>query len=261
MRSTTRLAVASVLALPLLVLACGSVATAPGISPDDAPARLAPAICSGAWKCCTASQLMNNTQAGTDEATCESKTETALENQVAGIKASEKQGRVVYDGTKVQACVDTLNSASCSELQTTNHFSGIPACASFLQPKVALGGACSSDFECIDAYCDKTGVASGADGACHALVESGASCANGGECDTGLACDATAMTCMTAPTTTPPASAQCFYASGCSTAGAGRSARSLLDVALLMLAVALRPRALSRDRRRPTTAKGRCRRR
>jgi hypothetical protein len=239
MPSTTRFAVVSLVALPLF--ACGSVATAPGVSPDEAPAKLAPAICSAAYKCCTMSQLMGNTQAGTSEPTCEAMTQAALQNQVAGIKASEAKGRVTYDGTKVQACIDDLDAAACQDLQMTNHFSGIPACASFIQPKVAVGGACSSDVECIDGYCDKTGVASGADGACHALGQSGDACASGAQCASTLTCDTTAMTCETPPSSTTPASS-CFYASACSYAGGDRGTASALGLGLLVLAVAARRR-------------------
>ncbi len=243
MRSTTRLAIGSLLTLPLL--ACGQVASAPGISPDDAPAQLAQAICPKAYDCCMANQLMSNTQAGTDEPTCETNTQVAFANQVAGIEASEKSGRSSYDGTKVQACVTYLRAAACADLAATNHFSGIPACASFIEPKVALGGACGNDYECIDGWCEKTG---GPDGACHALGQPGDSCANGAQCAATLTCDTTAMTCGAASTSTTTATS-CFYSSACSYSGGDRGSASLLGLGLLAVAVATRTCTRRRSRR------------
>jgi MYXO-CTERM domain-containing protein len=237
MRSTTGLAIASLLTLP--ALACGGV-TARGISPEAAPKELAQAICPKAYDCCMTTQLMHNDQAGTDVATCEMKTQAGLESQVAGIEASEKNGRVIYDGTKVDACVKFLQSATCMELNTTGHFSGIPACASFIQPQVAAGGACAADFECIDGFCDKTGVASGqanGDGACRTLAKAGESCAAGVHCELGLTCDATSTTCAAPPVGGAPTADACFYSSACNYAGGDRGAASLLTVGLVLVAV------------------------
>jgi hypothetical protein len=217
----------------VLPLACGGV-TPPdrGIPADAAPAELAKAVCSSAYKCCAMSQLMSNDNAGTSEPTCETKTQTSIEQQVAGIEAGEKKGRVLYDGTKVDACVKYLDAAMCADLQMTNHFTGIAACASFLVPMVAIGDACDSDVDCVNGYCDKTGVTSG-DGACHALEAEGDSCADAAHCATGLACEATTKTCL-APTPSTSTSGQCFYASGCSTAGDAPTTATALGVLLIV---------------------------
>jgi uncharacterized protein (TIGR03382 family) len=240
MRSTTQLAMAALAALPLL--ACGgAVQPEPGVSPNDAPKLLAPAICAKAYQCCTTAQLMHNDNAGTDVASCESKTETALSGQVMAIEASERKGRVNYDGTKVQGCLDYLTDPNtmCADLNMTFHLAGVPACAAFLEPKVAIGGACTLDFECIDGFCDVTGVAQGADGTCRALGKQGDSCANMGRCEADLTCDATAMTCAIAPAT-PPGGGMCFYSSGCSAAGEGGP--SAFGVGLLLVVVFTRGR-------------------
>jgi uncharacterized protein (TIGR03382 family) len=242
MRPTTQLAIASVLALSLL--ACDPVQLEPGVPPRDAPAMLARAICPKAYDCCMAKQLMGNDQAGTDVTSCEMKTQTALSQQVATIEASERQGRVNYDGTKVQTCIDTLTApeTKCSDLDTTNHLSGVSACSSFLEPKVAVGGACTLDFECVDGFCDTTGVAAGADGACRALGKTGDSCANMGRCEAGLMCDAADVTCKVSPAPAGPPADACFYSSACNMAGGDRGAASALAVALLALAIARRRR-------------------
>jgi hypothetical protein len=244
MRSTPQLAIASVLALPLL--ACGgAVQPEPGVNPKDAPAMLAPAICAQAYRCCSMAQLMKNDNAGTDMASCEAKTQMALAGQVSAIESSERKGRVNYDGLKVQACIGYLNDANtqCADLNMTFHLSGVPQCSSFLEAKVAVGGACTLDFECIDGFCDTTGVAAGADGKCRALGKTGDSCANMGRCEPGLNCDATAMACMApASPPPPPAGGMCFYSSGCSYGGPVRDASSLIGVALLLAAVVGRRR-------------------
>jgi hypothetical protein len=248
MRSTTQLAIASVLVFPLL--ACGgAVQPEPGVNPKDAPAMLAPAICAQAYRCCSMAQLMKNDNAGTDVVSCEAKTQTALAGQVNAIESSERKGRVNYDGLKVQACVDYLNDANtqCADLNMTFHLSGVPQCSSFLEPKVAVGGACTLDFECIDGFCDTTGVAAGADGKCRALGKTGDSCASMGRCESGLNCDATAMTCMApANPPPPPAGGMCFYSSGCSYAGGGASAASALGVGLLLASIMMRRRRRAR---------------
>jgi MYXO-CTERM domain-containing protein len=249
MRSSTRLRsadlVAALLALPLA--ACGgSVQPEPGVSPKDAPKLLAPAICFQAYRCCTMTALMGNANAGTSMDTCEMKTETALTNEVSAIEASERKGRVNYDGLKVQACLDYLKApdTTCDALDMTFHLSGVPACANFLEPKVAVGDACTNDFECVDGFCDATGAAAGAEGKCRALGKTGESCADMGRCEPDLDCDATSMICVAraAPPPGQPAAAMCFYSSACSVGGGAPGAGAVLGIVALAAAVAARRR-------------------
>jgi hypothetical protein len=244
MRSTTTTTSAALAAVisSLSLLACGNVTPIQGIAPDDAPRQLAEAICPKAYECCMTSQLMDNMQAGTDVASCETKTRDAFQQQVATIKASEEKGRVVYDGAKVQACVDRIKSSTCAALNTTNHFSGVPDCASFLQPKVAVGGACAADFECAGGFCDTSAVPSGTigDGVCKAFAKVGQACSADVPCSADLWCDGTKCT-----TERPPGGASpeaCFYSSACSYAGGDRGAASLITLGLLLGAIARRRR-------------------
>jgi hypothetical protein len=238
---TTRAAIALLIALPLA--ACDNeVKTVPGLAPDLAPSSLAESICPAAYRCCSAGQLMSNRQAGTDVASCEMNTEAAFKGQVAGIKSSQEKGRVIYDGLKVQACVDFLKSASCTDLQTTGHFTGLPACSSFIQPQVAVGAACGQDFECIDGYCDKTGVAEGqnGDGKCRAFSKQGQACSMDVRCGSNLICDDGTSQCVPLPPVGPAPANACFYSSGCSYAGGDRGASSVLAIGLLLIAVVRR---------------------
>lgn len=232
---------AALASLPLF--ACGAVTPIPGIAPDDAPRRLSEAICPKAYQCCMADQLMDNEQAGTDVASCKTKSRDAFTQQVAGIKASQAKGRVVYDGLKVEACVARIESAPCSELNTTNHFTGIPECASFLQPKVAPGGACTGDFECVGGACDTSAVPSGTagDGVCKAFAKLGEACTSATPCSPDLTCDGASAKCAARPPggASPEA---CFYSSACNFAGGDRGAASLLTVVLLLGAIVARRR-------------------
>lgn len=63
-------------------------------------------------------------------------------------------GRVVYDGGKARACVDTLNSLSyCSRIGPST-LSSDPNCTSIFSGTVVPGGACFFDEECVGAYCE-----------------------------------------------------------------------------------------------------------
>jgi hypothetical protein len=227
---------AGVLGLVSLALAaCGDVTPR---APEAT--ELAKAICPKVWgECCKADQLKNNEQAGTDEASCEKKTDDALQQYVVTIKASEKKGRATYDSAKVEACAAFIRGATCDELNVTNHVAGLPACSSYATPKVAAGGACGNDFECIDGFCDKSAAAQGADGACKTRSKSGEACGDVAMCEATLACDGATMTCATPP---KPANA-CFYSSGCNVAG-GRGGP--IAIALLALAAWRRRRATRR---------------
>jgi hypothetical protein len=247
MHPTTQLTLATILTLPLL--ACGgAVQPEPGVSPKDAPKLLAQAICPKAYDCCMAKQLMGNANAGTDVTSCETKTEAALTQEVSGIEASERKGRVSYDGVKVQACIDYLSATTttCDDLDTTFHLAGIPACASFLEPEVAVGGGCTNDFECVDGFCDATGVAAGADGACRVLGKAGDGCAHMGRCEPGLTCDPTDTTCRMPPPAATPAAPMCFYSTACSYAGGDRGAGTVLGALALLIALATRRRRRAR---------------
>jgi hypothetical protein len=239
---------------------CGGVH---GIPIGSTATQIAQTVCPKAYQCCTLSQLSGNGQAGTDEASCETMTTSAFESDLETIQASQDQKRATFDNDKLQACLTTIRSASCDTLDMTNHLVGIPGCESFVDPLVAVGGACSQDYECIDGWCQQPADMSGGDGACRPHAQLGASCVTA-SCEPGLTCDLGASddTCVRAgaigATCTDllqcasancaiPAGAdsgvcaaatdpQCFYASGCDAAGGGRPG---VGTALLLAAFVL----------------------
>lgn len=242
---------------------CGGVH---GIPIDSTATQIAQTVCPKAYKCCMASQLTGNSQAGTDEASCETMTTSAFEQDLEAIQGSQDQKRANFDSAKLQSCLAIIRSADCDTLNVTNHLAGIPGCETFVDPLVAVGGACSQDYECIDGWCQQPADMSGGDGTCQPHAQLSASCATA-SCETGLVCDigATDPICVSAGaigatctdllqcTSTNCAIAsgadggvcaaatdpQCFYASGCDAAGGGRPGvgTALLLAAFLLTAM------------------------
>jgi len=245
--------------LTVAVLGCGGVS---GIPIEKTATDFAKAICSAAYKCCTAETLMGNASAGMTEAECEMKTATDFRNQLQIMQSSENAGRSKYDQMQVDMCLAAIRGAACDTLTSIRSLSALPACDStFATPLVAVGGTCQNDFECIDSVC--------ADGTCAAGTPVGGSCvAAANKCAPKLFCDPrdgnndTDSVCVmeqdiggacidgfdcksrlcSGGTCTQPA-AQCFYGGGCS-AGGRPSAAALLLMALFVVV------ALARTRRR-----------
>jgi MYXO-CTERM domain-containing protein len=232
-----------------------------GIPADQAPTAIAETVCAKAYDCCTPTQLMGNDLAGTDEATCEQKTHDAFANNLAPVLASQARYRSAYDGAKLGACLAFIRATNGHDLGTTNHFSGIPGCDAFVQPRVALGGGCTYDWECQQGQCIKS--AGQIDGLCKPLDAVGESC-DSSQCAADLICDGQSKICVApladgAPCTRgdlcsssscnastdadagattmvcgPPDGGSCFYSSGCSTGGRP-PAGSLFAAAMLAL--------------------------
>ena len=130
---------------------CGKVG---GIPVDETASRIANTICPKAWMCCTADQLSSNSAAGTSEQDCITQTTSSYKNQLSTLQVSIDQKRASYQSSKVDTCLMTIQSSDCTALNVTNHVVGIPGCESFTTPLVAVGGACSQNYECIGGWCN-----------------------------------------------------------------------------------------------------------
>jgi len=226
-------------------------------------AEVAQTICSKAYLCCSATQLMSNQTAGTSQAECESKTAMSYQNEIVAVSASEEKGRAIYEPQRLMACLTTIRTSSCADLSTTNHVAGIPECATFATPLVTAGGACGHDWECVDGWCEHAPMTSG-DGSCRALVGEGQDCtidhcAKGTSCSgatkTCVALHAVGATCASAATCAsgvcdgvtgtcgPPAGGACFYSTGCHVGGGEPGAGVLALAAVAALLVLHRSRA------------------
>ena len=267
--------------LALAALAgCGAVH---GIPIDQTATDIAQTVCSKAWTCCTVAQLMSNDSAGTSAATaaedctvdvapcehaCETKTAGDFRNQLSGVQQSVDKKRATYEQAKVDACLDTIRSTTCSMLNMTNHLTGVPGCDTFTTPLVSTGGACSHDYECISGWCkppvapatgdgvcaaavsgmsctdvgcgvgfacDSLGTSDQADDVCVQPAEDGAPCTGGAQCKSGN-CSASGGSGMTCAAST---AAMCFYGSGCAAAGEGRPGPVSVLLLAAFVAVAL----------------------
>ncbi|HSY42189.1 MAG TPA: hypothetical protein VLA79_21795 [Polyangia bacterium] len=261
---------------------CGNVG---GIPVDQTATRIANTICPKAWMCCSADQLMSNAAAGMNEQDCITQTTTNYKSYLSSLQASVDQKRASYQSSKLDTCLMTIQSSECSALNVTNHVMGIPGCESFTTPLVAVGGACSQDYECVNGWCNVPTGSNNGEGVCAAFIAAGQSCAAGGgpSCGPNAVCDTegtpdvssddlcaavsdiggtctddlqcqslncsssggSAMVCAAA--TTPPA-AMCFYASGCSAAGGRPGAGTLLLFAAFAVIAFLRAGRARRDR-------------
>jgi hypothetical protein len=247
-------ATGAVMSALLGVAGCGQV-TPPeaGVALSAAPDEIAQTVCPKAYSCCTASELMGNDLAGTDEASCEVATAKSFGDQLSAVQDSERAGRARYDGTRVAACLATIRSSTCEALGATNHLSGIPGCESFVVPLVGEGGDCGNDWECKVGRCNA--------GKCQTQPAAGEACADG-HCAAGAVCDPAGMcvaaradgeSCTEAAqcpslqctnSVCAPRAHACFYSSGCAVAGdsAAGGIGACLTVMLLMVLALVRAR-------------------
>lgn len=169
--------------------ACGEDKTAGSstIAFDQLPAKYAAAVCAAYEQCYGPifSLFLNG-------ADCTDLTAKRFENGTFALVGKKiDQGTVFYDGSKAQACLDTLSALDCNGLLERDQ----PQCLAALDGRVALGGDCDLDEECLgSALCQSsTGTCPGK---CVALLSKGQSCAVDGNCDSGLQCSKETKLCV-----------------------------------------------------------------
>jgi hypothetical protein len=113
-------------------------------------------------------------------------------------------GNIAYNVTNACSCLIGNETLNCGANAATDLNTLQQTCFGAIPGTVALGGACSSSYECTqEAYCT---VNSGTEldaglGTCTALVGNGGACTNGYECSSlltgspSLYCDSTSGTC------------------------------------------------------------------
>ena len=157
---------------------CGGVS---GIPVEATATRIANTVCPKAYQCCTADELaMNSGSAGTDVASCETNTKSNYELTLSTLQSSVDQKRATYHSSQVDTCLATIMNSDCTALNVTTHLTGIPGCESFTTPLVAVGGACSQNYECIDGWCNVPTNSTDGEGVCEGFVPLGQSCAAAG---------------------------------------------------------------------------------
>jgi hypothetical protein len=264
----------------VLALALGGCGSVSGIPIEKTATDFAKAICPKAYDCCTTETRMPNMSAGTTEEECETLTAKDFRNSLQNMQASENAGRAKYNQEQVDACLEAIRSASCSELTMIRSLAGLQACDStFATPLVDIGGTCGQDYECKNSVCQKAPMAW--EGVCAVGAAVSASCAtdhcaqdlicdgrgtddatdnicvvaeqeNGAACNSAIECKSricAAAAGATAKTCNAPTGPVCFYGGGCSAAGGAPGIAALLIMTAFVAVALLRSRRTARPRR------------
>ncbi len=163
----------------LAVIGCESddSSSSGSLSLEELPSELAAVGCEKIYDCCSADEREGQIFIGSDVDECTS-TMGALFSLISGqITASEKKGRVKYDGAAAAACMDQARAASCAEYDTME-------CSTGITPLVAKGGACTENMECIDGICigDDDSADPEVEGTCGAALADGEDCVDDDDC-------------------------------------------------------------------------------
>jgi hypothetical protein len=184
--------------LPLLFLtsilattACGGDDGGGGDVPlDQFATRFAATSCKNIFKCCDATERMQQFQIfnpmPTNEAEC-TQTLAALIMSFGINTEAITAGRLVYDGAAAADCLAAVDAAACGA--ATHQAEDNGSCTAFFVGQVAAGGQCKDDAECAVAGSFCSGGSSDTFGACTTLPALGQPC--DGECVAGAFCDGT----------------------------------------------------------------------
>lgn len=149
------------------------------IAPSELPALLAQAYCQ-ALESCFGIIFDEFLPAGED---CVERTQKSLENgELSTLEQAIADGKVKYDGGKVQACLNEIAQSGCAFFTDRD----IAACVAAVDGTVDQGGDCSSGSECKSPYfCQASGACPGT---CAPRLGAGEACEADGNCQDGLVC-------------------------------------------------------------------------
>jgi hypothetical protein len=180
---------------------CGG-GSAPGASGGPVPLAQLPAlwsqtVCAQNFKCASPADIqVNMPQPPNTQASCVDNNTMLWQLLVTSVENGQSSGRVAYDPAQEGTCLATLAHESCADWTTgLAHDVGCPEAYT---PKVAAGGMCASDVECIAGFCDGADATAmpPKDGSCKTRIAHGAACAFGDTCVATDFCDGTSMTCV-----------------------------------------------------------------
>jgi len=167
----------------------------PSLPLADLPPKLAQAMCAAFQNCY--GPLFDLFLNGVD---CVAVTEQRIRNSAFPLFQGEiDQGRIVYDGTKAQACLDELLARTCATMLDRDS----DACLAALDGTVALGGACTLDEDCKgQAICKSS--SGTCPGQCVPLLVAGQPCDQDSDCQSGLQCSSETKLCVVPATDGQP---------------------------------------------------------
>lgn len=175
-----------------LCAGCGSdveeTGSAEPIPLERLPARLAAALCSKAYDCCSTEEIARDRLASPSESDCNTNGTAVYALLVAGVVASEELGRVRYDAKGMAGCVAELEQSTCATIDLSR-------CREGLVPLVPLGGVCGDNYECVEGNCIG-GAGADIEGTCGPPLADGTPCGSDFDCQSGH-CDAISGACAT----------------------------------------------------------------
>jgi hypothetical protein len=175
--------------------ACGgstdtSLSSGGALALSDIPPRYAAAYCTALQNCL--GPLFTVAMGGTD---CTAQTTQRIVNgDFSMFQSKVDAGKMTYDGSKAQGCIDAIAARTCDALDTRP----IPACQSAIDGTISVGADCDLDAECkggaSGAFCQS---ASGTcPGKCTALLVAGQTCTKNDQCASGLECSKLTTKCV-----------------------------------------------------------------
>jgi hypothetical protein len=178
---------ACVAGLWLLAMATTCGDSSKSIPLAELPPKLAQALCTAYQKCY--GPVFDLFLSGGN---CVTTTEQRIRNGSFPMLQGEiDQGKLVYDGSKAQACLDSLSSRTCAQMLERDS----AACLAALDGTVGLGAACTLDEDCRgQAICKSA--AGTCPGQCTPLLVAGQACGQDADCQSGLQCSSETGLCV-----------------------------------------------------------------
>jgi hypothetical protein len=144
---------------------------------EEVPAKYAAALCTVIENCY--GDLLQIVNPGED---CVTNATVQAEEELATLPDAIDAGRVAYDGSKVQACLDEMTASDCSFLTERDPES----CEGIFVGTVEAGGECQHNEECLAGqYCNFSGTCPGE---CSPREQAGGACSGNSDCADGLKC-------------------------------------------------------------------------
>jgi hypothetical protein len=85
---------------------------------------------------------------GATEAECVSSGSGLVTLGAQQVQASVDAGRIVYNSSDAQTCIDSIGARTCGQWWGTESYAPLPACLTAFTGTVADGGACTLDDDC-----------------------------------------------------------------------------------------------------------------
>ncbi|MBV8760477.1 MAG: hypothetical protein JO257_24510 [Deltaproteobacteria bacterium] len=150
-------------------------------------------------------------------------------------KASVDQGKVIFDGSLAQDCLDAFASQTCDTTDQDGRAFSTAKCRDIIKGTVGNGGACALGAECKSGTCNvPTCSMACCQGTCMgdappAPGGAGAMCTTSSACAVGFYCDFTNQVCaeLKAAGATCSSTNECAYGLGCAGTSPNRVCKTL----------------------------------